>query len=194
VAIRHNPTGSGRISINKMAPFRGVWGVMSNYDVDVDQPKPEHLAFLSGRVLPVVLGKRARVWLQGSASSTGTEAHNMGLSLRRATNVAAFLKSRGVPASQIQVDAVGESLASTKIRENADDRAVAVLASPLFELPSPTHAAPPAPAPVSQLTRHFRLRMIFGFSGGADWDIDRYYFQICDQSHRMSCVYSYLGL
>jgi hypothetical protein len=36
--------------------------------------------------------------------------------------------------------------------------------------------------------------MIFGFSGGADWNIDSYYVEIVDRIHNVSCVYRYLGL
>lgn len=96
--------------------------------------------------------------------------------------------------SQIQIEAIGESLASTTVPENADDRAVAILAAPLFPPPEETHPKAKEIVPAGpQPTRSFRLRLIFGFSGGAEWDIDRLYFEIVDKMH-VSCIYSYLGL
>src|SRR5678816_3606844 len=129
----HAPTGAGRVSVHRNAPLGGIRAVMSNYDIDVDTPKQEHIYFLDSRVVPLVSGRKARIWLQGSASSTGTAAHNLALSRRRAEKVARYLESRGIQSRQLQVDAVGEGLATLTPAENSDDRAVAILASPLFE-------------------------------------------------------------
>ncbi len=131
----HPPTGPGKVSTNPRVPVGGVRAVLSNYDIDVDVPKREHTAFLDAQVLPILLGKSARVFLQGAASSTGSEAHNLELSRRRANNVAGYLQKRGVQASRIQIDAVGESLASLRTPENAQERAVSLLAAPLFQPP-----------------------------------------------------------
>ncbi len=162
----HAPTGPGRVTTSNVVPVGGVRAVMSNYDIDVDTPKPEHLVFLNSRVIPVLLGHRARIWLQGSASHTGTAAHNMALSQRRAENVAQYLNSRGVPTSQMQIEWVGEGLAANGIPENADDRAVSLLAAPLLAPPRPT---PPTPAPTPRTTPTntlFKIRLLGGLSGG----------------------------
>jgi hypothetical protein len=187
----HAPTGPGKITTNVQVPAGGVRALLSNYDIDVDKPKPEHLAFLTTRVVGILVGRRARIFLQGSASSTGTTAHNLALSQRRAGNVASFLQSRGVSATQIQVDAVGESLASTKIPENTDDRAVSLLAVPLFA--PPPVPQPPPPAAVTPTATTFKIRMLGGLSGGELLSVDQLFFQIWDPAHGVTSIYVYSG-
>lgn len=131
--------------------------------IDVDTPKSEHIAFLDSAIAPILAGKTARAWLQGSASSSGSDAHNLALSRRRAEKVAEHLKSRGVLASQLQIDAAGESLANARAGESSEDRAVAILAAPLFT-PIQPPPRPPAPRPIT--ATRFRLRMLGGLSGG----------------------------
>jgi hypothetical protein len=191
---KHAPTGSGRITTSKAVPPGGVRAVLSNYDIDVDTPKPEHLVFLNSRVVPVLLGRRARIWLQGSASRTGTAAHNMALSERRAENVAKHLSSRGVPTSQMQIDWVGEGLATTGIPENADDRAVSLLAAPLIEPPKPT-PLPPTPTPSTTPTNTaFKISLLGGLSGGEALAVDQLFFQIWDEKNRIASIYVFSGL
>jgi hypothetical protein len=157
----HASTGPGRLSVNPNAASGGIRAVMSNFDIDVDTPKAEHINFLNTRVLPLILSRRARIWLQGGASSTGTAAHNMALSRRRADSVARYLESRGVPGNQLQIDAVGEGFATTTPAENADDRAVSLLAAPLLAPPPPTPTPPsrPAATPTPTATA-FRVRLV----------------------------------
>src|ERR1700737_2981138 len=100
----HRPTGPGKVIPNSDVPAGGVRAVLANYDIDVDVPKREHITFLDMRVLPILLGRSARVFLQGSASKTGTAAHNLDLSRRRANKVGTYLQSRSVEASRIQID------------------------------------------------------------------------------------------
>ena len=88
---------------------------------------------------------------KGRRAQPGRPAHNMDLSRRRADKVADHLRSCGVADEQMQVDAVGESLASTTVPENADDRAVSLLAAPLFS-PPPPRPDPPRPKPVPTVT------------------------------------------
>lgn len=189
----HAPTGPGRVSTNPNVPVGGIRAVMSNYDIDVDTLKPEHVNFLNTRVVPAVVGRTARVWLQGSASSTGTAAHNLALSRRRAEGVASYLRSRGVPASQLQIDAVGEGFATTTPAENAGDRAVSLLAAPLVSPPPAPIPTPPRPVATPTATA-FRVRLIGGIGAGARViAIDRLYFQIWDPAHSVSSIYEYTG-
>jgi hypothetical protein len=83
----------GKITISSAVPLGGIRALMSNYDIDVNVLKPEHATFLTTRVAPIFAGRRARLFMRGSASSTGTAAHNLALSRRRAENVATFLQS-----------------------------------------------------------------------------------------------------
>ncbi|HET7539351.1 MAG TPA: OmpA family protein [Polyangiaceae bacterium] len=190
--VTHAPTGPGKISTDPRVPSGGVRAVLSNYDIDVDTPKREHIAFLDANVVPILLGKNARIFLQGSASSTGTAAHNLDLSRRRAEKVSAHLQSRGVQVSRIQLDAVGESLASLKTPENAQDRAVSLLAAPLFAPPPPVPVSRPRPAPVT--TTHFEVRMLGGLSGGlGPVAVDQLFFEIIDRPHALTSIYVYSG-
>jgi len=181
------------VTTSNVVPPGGVRAVMSNYDIDVDTPKAEHLVFLDSRVLPVLLGRRARIWLQGSASRTGTAAHNMALSERRAENVAAYLSSRGVPTSQMQVDWVGEGLAAGGIPENADNRAVSLLAAPLAAPPTPKPPTPP-PTQATPTNTSFKIRLLGGLSGGEAMTLDQLFFQIWDPPHQITGIYVFSGL
>jgi hypothetical protein len=193
MSAKHRPTGPGVVAPEPSKLRTGVRAILSNYDIDVDTPKPEHIRFLASKVLPLIAGRCARVWIQGSASHTGTDAHNMALSRRRADRVADYLSSRGVPRGQLQIDAIGESMANPRIREFAGDRGVALLATQLVypQIPRPVTVRPCAPP---STTRLFRLRLVGGFSGGQQWNIDRLYFQIQNRESGVTSTYSYLGL
>ncbi len=111
-------TGPGQVKTDARVPSGGVRAVLMNFDIDKAELKQEHKNFLDRSVVPVLLHKRWRIWLQGQASNTGTQAHNLELSHRRAEMVAAHLRSRGVLNTQLQLDWVGESLAGMREREN----------------------------------------------------------------------------
>src|SRR5262249_53516536 len=121
-------TGPGIITIDdKYSLPGGIKALLSNYDIDGDTPKQEHLDFLNTRVAPLLVSHPAHIWLQGSASHSGSDQHNMDLSLRRVNKVVAHLVSRGVLMGQIQPSAVGETMAMSGVNEDQRDRAVAVL-------------------------------------------------------------------
>ncbi|HET9954417.1 MAG TPA: OmpA family protein [Polyangiaceae bacterium] len=182
-------TGAGKILESTAVPIGGVRASLYNYDIDGSEPKPEHVAFLNARVLPVLTGKDARCWLQGSASKTGTDAHNMQLSQKRVEGVRNFLVSRGVSPTRIVSSFVGESLASLKVAEAEGDRAVALLCAPLLSPPPPP--PPPAPAGPKRATR-FRIRELGGISGGAGIiTFDSLYFQIWDFTNNVTTFYNY---
>jgi hypothetical protein len=164
---------------------------MSNYDIDVDTPKPEHTAFLDAQVVSILKAGPSRIWLQGSASRTGTAAHNMDLSRRRAENVANYLRSVGVADAQMNVDAVGAGLASTTLPENADDRAVSLLAAPLFTPPPPP---PVPPVPTMPTATSFRIKAIGSLSAGEGLSAEVAFFHIWDPAHSISSIYGYSAL
>ncbi len=187
--MSHAPTGPGRITISSNAPLGGVRAVLSNYDVDVDALKTEHIAFLDGSVVPIVTGSHSRIWLQGQASHTGTASHNLELSHRRALRVSEFLKTRGVLAERIQVDWVGDSLAGPR-GEQDGQRAVSLLAATLGTLPRPT--PPPQPAPASPTNTVFQIRLLGALSGGlGPVSLERLFFQIWDQRSAVTSFYLY---
>jgi hypothetical protein len=184
-----NPTGPGRITTDPRVPTGGVRAVLRNFDVDKRELKPEHRTFLDSSVVPVLLHKRARVWLQGQASNTGGHAHNLELSHQRAEQVATHLKSRGVLATQVQVDWVGDSVAGTRRQELSKERAVSLMAAPLAHVPVPVPA--PAPATVPTATS-FKIRLLGSLSASAGVvTVERLFFQIWDYSHNLTCFYMY---
>jgi hypothetical protein len=160
-----------------------------NFDIDKRELKPEHQRFLDQSVVPVLLHKHARVWLQGQASNTGGHAHNLELSHQRAEQVAAHLKTRGVMATQVQIDWVGDSVAGTRRQELTQARAVSLMATPLAHIPVPA----PTPAPVTVPTNTtFKIRLLGALSASASVvTLERLFFQIWDSSHDVTCFYMY---
>lgn len=191
---KHLPTGPGKITLSSVVPTGGVRSCLSNYDIDSDVMKPEHVAFLDSRVVPILVGKHARIWLQGSASRPGPEVYNMQLSQRRAEKVAAHLRSRGVQTTQMRVDAVGEGLAAALPTENSDDRSVSLLAAPLFQ-PPPAPSPEPTPVPDTPArSSRFRIRMLGGLSAGTCVIAgDGLFFQIWDPANSITSFYVYKG-
>jgi OmpA family len=136
-------TGPGQISTFPQVPVGGVRATLHNFDIDGPTPKPEHITFLRSSVIPILAGKNARIWLQGSASRSGTAAHNLVLSRQRADAVVAILVANGVQSAQVHSDAVGARMVTPHVSEAEMDRAVNLLAAPLAIPPPP----PPRPTP-----------------------------------------------
>src|SRR5205814_7596319 len=102
------------------------------------------------------------------------------------------LESRGIPGRQLQIDAVGEGFATTRPAENADDRAVSILAAPLFDPPPPAQL--PRPPQETPRATAFRVRLVGGIGGGARVvAVERLYFQIWDFQHGVGAIYEYTG-
>lgn len=184
-------TGPGVVTVDPRAPAGGIRAVMSNFDIDGADVKREHQTFLATRVVPILTGANARGWLQGSASRSGPDAHNQRLSERRARAVEAFLVARGVQASRLNVSAVGESQASPARLENAPDRAVAILAAPLY---TPPPVPPPRPVPTAPATNtQFRLKVLAALNAGEGGIVEQIYIQIWDVRNSVACFYQYTG-
>lgn len=186
-------TGPGVITIdNKYVLPGGIKALLSNYDIDGDTPKQEHLDFLNTRVAPLLVSHPAHIWLQGSASHSGSDQHNMDLSQRRVNKVVAHLVSRGVLMGQIQPSAVGETMAMSGVNEDQRDRAVAVLV--LGVAPSPPPPPPRPVIPATPTSMVFRIRMLGGLGGGSlGLAADQLYFQIWDHRNSLTCFYQYTG-
>jgi hypothetical protein len=182
-------TGPGKITTSSAVPVGGVRASMHNYDIDGSDIKPEHTAFLNASVIPILNGADARCWLQGSASHSGSDAHNMALSQKRVDGVVAYLVSRGVARNRLIPSAIGESGASMASVESAGDRAVSLLCAPVAK-PKPIPPVPPSP--VQKTNTRFRIRELGGISGGAGpIAFDQIFFQIWDQSNSLSTFYNY---
>lgn len=182
-------TGIGHVTKSAHAPRGGVRVVLSNFDIDGYLLKPRHLGFMDTEVMPILLGNKARIWLQGMASHSGSDTHNMELSRKRANAVATYLRSRGVHDSQVRVEAAGESMATAGATESPNDRAVSLLAAPLFQIPSPSHlVSTPIPSNTS-----FRIRLHAALSGGVTLVGDYLIFEIWDFTNSLTCFYHYGG-
>jgi hypothetical protein len=161
-----------------------------NFDIDGDAPKAEHKAFLDSSVVPVLTKGDSICILRGEASHTGSDAHNLELSRRRADNVLAYLLSRGVPAKRVKVQFVGESLAGTFLGESSEARGVSLLVARTVPLPPPN--PDPQPAPTPKTTTKFQLRMLGGLSAGAGVaQIEKIFFQIWAPSLSVTSFYEY---
>jgi hypothetical protein len=185
-------SGPGQILRDPRAPIGAVRAALIGFDVDSDELKREHKTFLDASVIPILAGKRACIWLQGQASHTGSQGHNLELSHRRALQVATYLKTRGALEAQLHVDAVGDSLAGPRRAELASQRAVSLLATPLGSLPA-HHPAPPPPTSVVPITStSFQIRLLGALSAGAGIaQVERMFFQVWDPSHMLTCFYLY---
>jgi outer membrane protein OmpA-like peptidoglycan-associated protein len=80
-----------------------------SFDIDKFDLKPEALPILSTQadILNTYFPK-AQVYVCGYTDSTGTDEHNLKLSLKRAQAVADFLTARGVNKSRLQIRGFGK--------------------------------------------------------------------------------------
>src|SRR5690348_14497083 len=109
--VMSKPTGHGVVEQDPKYNGPGMLkALLSNFDIDGDSPKHEHVQFLVSKVVPLLTNNGGHIWMQGSASRTGSDAYNMDLSRRRVRKVADVLAGRGILKIQMQLDAVGESM------------------------------------------------------------------------------------
>lgn len=192
---RRHRTGPGRTTTDPRVPAGGVHTVLTNWDIDSDELKPEHRDYLDRAVIPILAGHDARAWLKGSASHSGSDEHNLALSERRVNAVAAYLIAHGVTAAQINLSWTGEADATPQVNEADDDRSVSILTAPLVAPPPPVPPPrpPTTPARTPTATR-FRIRMLGGLSAGtAGVQGDNHYFQIWDPAHALASIYVYFA-
>jgi hypothetical protein len=144
------------------------WKIAYLYGFKVDRAvlRRAHLAWLSANVVKVVHSAKIsaalaplppttwHIWLCGTTSKTGSDAHNLALSKRRARAVETHLGRKFGPGAgdvQIHTGWVGEFLADVRGRRERDeipfDRAVIVA---LAMQPYGASVTPPPPAPVDR--------------------------------------------
>jgi outer membrane protein OmpA-like peptidoglycan-associated protein len=79
------------------------------FDVDKFDLKPEFLPLLNTQSdILTVYFPRARIYVCGYTDSTGTDEHNLRLSLKRAQGVADYLIARGVEKARVQIRGFGK--------------------------------------------------------------------------------------
>jgi hypothetical protein len=185
-------TGPGKVVNSGGAPAGGVRASLTNFDIDGDALKAEHKTFLDVRVVPILRTADSICILRGEASHTGSDAHNLDLSRRRAQNVLGFLASRGVPPVRVRLQFVGESLAGSFQGESADARAVSVLVARTAIIPAPTPAPTPTPAPAPKVATKFKIRLLGALSSGIGVaQIEKLFFQIWAPSLSLTTFYEY---
>ena len=88
----------------------GCW-VLANvhFDFDVSIIKPEHYRFLDEVAEVFNMNPSLKAQVQGNTDNIGTEKYNMGLSLRRAKSVKAYLVNKGVAADRMSIRGFGFS-------------------------------------------------------------------------------------
>jgi hypothetical protein len=199
-------TGPGLIEINPR--YRGAGNLKAllyNFDFDdavVNDLKPEHADFLRSRAVPLLVGNRGKIWLEGRASQIGTNDYNLRLSRRRVQRVVDFLTRNGVLTGQIQPFAVGEDESTSLLADDQRDRAVDFVILPRAQRdPPPPPRTPPPPA----VTTRFRLRMLANLSAaklaprpprrrlGAGVTVECSFFEIQDTEHQLAAFYAFGG-
>lgn len=183
-------TGPGKIQVDSKYSSPGMMkALLYNFDVDGEAVKPEHVLFLQSKVIPLLQGDRGHVWMQGSASRTGTNAYNMELSKKRVNNIAIILRGAGVLDRQMQLDAVGEEEAQAHKMEDETDRAVALVVIPVAkESPPPPKKIPPPP----RVSTDFKIRMLGSLAGTAGpFQVENCFFQIADKKNSLTSFYVY---
>lgn len=189
------PTGRGTTDVDPKYSGPGMLkALLGNFDIDGDTPKPEHVQFLSAKVVPLLAGNSGRIWMQGQASQTGSDAHNLALSKRRVRAVADILKRAGVAETQMQLDAVGESMSFGKNKEDPSHRAVALLVLPRAKDDPPPPPKPPAPEDLPKVNTQFKIKMHANLNIAKGLAGDFSIFQIWDEKAALCSFYTFWAM
>lgn len=132
-------TGPGKVEVDLDFSAVGVLkALLYNFDFDdfdgykYRPLKVEHSEFLKKQVVPLLENSRGYIWMTGAASRIGTPGWNLELSKNRVITVATFLSGQGIPADQIQTDAIGNTETATHVIDDARDRSVTIWVLPKF--------------------------------------------------------------
>lgn len=182
------PTGPGKVSeFDWVDSDLVLTANLYNYDIDGQELKPEHKEFLRERVANYVVKYGYHVWLHGHTSRSGDYVHNVGLSKRRAEGVAAYLKTLGVPDSQMQTNWDGPRSATPKVLEAEIDRSVS------FHIQPGLTPRPPRVPPIIPVTDKFRIRILGARVLDRPNTVLAEYFQIWDFQNSLTAYYSIPG-
>ena len=121
------------------------------FAVDRAEVAPAFYPVLAGMASTIAKYSDTRVEVTGHADSTGTEAHNQGLSERRAASVGAVLASQGVGRARLVLSGRGEDspIASNDIEEGrAANRRVEVVLEPIRPSTGALALSEPLPQPL----------------------------------------------
>jgi len=183
-------SGPGRIRVDTRFAGPGMLKAhLYNFDVDSEAVKQEHRTFLETKVAPLLQDDRGHIWLEGSASRSGSDPHNMVLSRKRVNSIAAVLRGAGILNRQMQLDAVGEQNAQAHRVEDETDRAVAIVVLPVAkDSPSPPKRIPAPPLVSTQ----FKVRLLGALAASAGpVQVENCFFQIADTKNNLTAFYVY---
>ena len=77
------------------SPDTTISASLFNFDVDGDTVKPQHREWLTEFVVPQLGNAKVTVTLRGESSRSGSDAHDLELSIRRVRNVERILRGAG---------------------------------------------------------------------------------------------------
>lgn len=201
-------TGAGKVEVDTKYSSPGMLkALLYNFDFDDMSStalKPEHIAFLKDKVVPLLADERGQIWLRGSASKVGAADYNRQLSKVRVERVAAYLAGHGIKAEQMQLEAVGEDLTVSTNNDDERDRAVTFIVLPRAKVDPPP---PPKVIPKPTISRNFKLTMLMALAAskaakyakyikgkvGAGIAGDVMFFQIWDTQNNLAAIYVYVG-
>jgi hypothetical protein len=150
--------------------------LLYNFNINGDQLKAEHEAFLRKEVVPI-LQRGGSISLVGLASRSGSDSHNLALSEKRAHNTLAFLR-KVVPGkfAAREVTGFGESKAKQEgYRDGSEDerfRSVIVFVSPAPTPPDPPKKHDIAPEkPKQPFGPKDRTLVVLLENGGIEIDV-----------------------
>src|SRR5580704_1867505 len=100
-------TGAGKVDLvvwtgNRPPGWPFNAALLHNYNIDGDEPKPEHKKWLITKLIPFLRLTPVKVEIDGYTSRSGSAAHDLDLSIRRVTKVRHFLTSHGAPANKVR--------------------------------------------------------------------------------------------
>jgi hypothetical protein len=107
-------TGSGGVEVRPVPDTcseRRARALLFNFDIDDASLKPQHQQWLDDNVVPF-LGTATRIALAGTASRSGSDQYNQGLSERRVKTVKDYLLGKGAKPATIADSAAGEQPAA----------------------------------------------------------------------------------
>ncbi|HLK65116.1 MAG TPA: OmpA family protein [Bryobacteraceae bacterium] len=188
--------------------------LLYDFDIDHDDLKSAHLEFLDTKVLGAIQAGSRKKWrfkVEGRASRSGTEKHNLGLSQKRAQKAYEYVTKKAHGDLFAEAQWVGEDRAARDGQKDGKENMVyrAVLVDLCGEdkpipppPPPPVIAAPPKPKTLPP-NKPFQIRMLDGASVTytlplpgpiqkvmqAGVSRDSYTFEIRDVEANVSCVY-----
>ena len=148
----YRATGPGKVDVLFEAAAANILEArLYNFDFDDFEGrkyrplKAEHSKFLADRVVPLLQNDSGNIWMQGSASRIGPGDWNMVLSQVRQGTVWMFLVDRKIKAEQIELNAVGDTLAVHHALDDPHDRGLLISVHPKVKKPPLPKKIPPRP-------------------------------------------------